>query len=181
MKERASWPMKAWEVRAILDGRKTQTRRVVRPQPGGRLFRGMDSRWYRSALADERNPIRCPYGVPGDRLWVREAWRVFGGREYEYQQDREAVIYREGAELVDSVQGPWRSPIHMPRWASRLTLEIVSVRVERVQEISREDEIAEGTPDGMFFDCLWDSINAKRAPWSSNPWVWVIEFRKAGE
>ena len=94
------------------------------------------------------------------------------------------MFYRADGDLShpeDGSEALWRPSIHMPRWASRITLKIVSVRVERVQEISRADEIAEGTPDGMFFDCLWDSINAKRAPWSSNPWVWVIEFRKAGE
>lgn len=211
-------------VRAILDGRKTQTRRVVKPQPPDGWFapeEGIAWRGEEAGFCGRQRvqvmgsngeadvdveviafPVqRCPYGVPGDRLWVREAWRVFGGREYEYQQGRETVIYREGAELVDSVQGPWRPSIHMPRWASRITLEIVAVRVERLQEITEADAIAEGVESDDYLDRqehfdsvappgssgrphpvtefarLWDSINAKRAPWESNPWAWVIEFR----
>ncbi len=214
MKERPiifSAPM----VRAILGGRKSQFRRIVKlphmnplgawePTTFGGPGLYLDKACTKPANAAERvgmwhtrtaDIVVCPYGVPGDRLWVREAWRVFGGREYEYQQDRETVIYREGAELVDSVQGPWRPSIHMPRWASRITLEIVSVRVERVREINEADAWAEGVqiaardfplvggetaPLGVgirAYRSLWKSIHGADS-WAANPWVWVIEFRR---
>lgn len=170
MKERPiifSGPM----VRAILDGRKTQTRRIVKPQPlavaapfhpeprGGNRWVWMardDAPGYSYATAD----FRCPCGAPGDRLWVRETWAVSHAVDHMRPSElpkSSDIVYYPGTQ---SIGGLMRRPsIHMPRWASRITLEIVSVRVEM----------------------LWDSINAKRAPWSSNPWVWVIEFRRAGE
>ncbi len=184
-------------VRAILDGRKTQTRRVVKPQPGGQLFHGMDWRWYRSALADEREPIRCPYGVPGDRLWVRETFALSvvdpDGPPPEDDHENYDVIYRAdpdqpGGGWTDgdgkAIPPPWRPSIHMPRWASRLTLEVVSVRVERLNEISEADARAEGmdadvaNSPRVWFMATWNAINAKRAPWESNPWVWRVEFRR---
>lgn len=204
MKERASWPMKAWEVRAILDGRKTQTRRVVKLTDSGRVKEpGSPRNWH---LDDPEAVMACPYGVPGDRLWVRETWCPGSATPLgigllpcigpAHLGDK--IAYR----ATDDYGGddpPWRPSIHMPRWASRITLEIVSVRVERVQEISKEDARAEGVrvweewqsrdlpavlnmhdPRDAYAQ-LWDSINAKRAPWESNPWVWVIEFRRAGE
>jgi hypothetical protein len=223
MKERASWPMKAWEVRAILDGRKTQTRRVVRPQPED--FGGFGPpRWWnppylggsaRPASEDDYRAAaikHCPYGVPGDRLWVREAWAVppqlnhLPPRMIDQPKPGElrpgilaVVCYREGYAGYDPWPGTrWRPSIHMPRWASRLTLEIVSVRVERVQEISEEDARAEGVrvweewqsrdlpavlnmhdPRDAYAQ-LWESINGPGS-WAANPWVWVIEFRRIGE
>lgn len=133
-------------VRAILDGRKTQTRRVVKPQPafrpetvaeiteGGRL-RLEDV--VRAAWEHGEGP-RCPYGSPGDRLWVREAHALLPGIAGD---DR--PVYR--ADFGDSrPQPPWRASIHMPRWASRILLEVTDVRVERLQEISTEDVWAEG-------------------------------------
>lgn len=215
MKERPiifSAPM----VRAILDGRETQTRRVVKLTDSGRVKEpGSPRNWH---LDDPEAVMACPYGVPGDRLWVREAWAVppqlnhLPPRMIDQPKPGELrpgilaiVCYREGYAGYDPWPGTrWRPSIHMPRWASRLTLEIVSVRVERVQEISEKDALAEGALEfdspttfvdhGMqsiylpsmgyaraSFMRLWDSINAKRAPWDSNPWVWVIEFRRAGE
>lgn len=205
-------------VRAILDGRKTQTRRVVKPQPADMAALPlMLSDGVR--FATEAKFVRCPYGVPGDRLWVRETWGTGtrpdlheGWRDgIEYRADEEglnehdllplhAVALPDGVDL-DSIAQGWRPSIHMPRWASRIDLEVVSVRVERLQEIGEEDARAEGiefedhTKDAWrgwkSFDgtCLydtalesfrkgWDSLNAKRAPWSSNPWVWVVEFRR---
>lgn len=178
---------------AILADRKTQTRRVVEPQPlssGGGMF-GVES----GHLVSEAEFIAsCPLGHVGDSLWVREKW----GRD----RDGE-LVYAAGFD------GPeewvkWGSPIHMEREWSRITLEITDVRVQRVQDISEEDAIAEGIvvvskghrfhPDAFNSDgklepwwptareaffALWDSINAKRGhPWSSNPWVFALTFRR---
>ena len=167
-------------VRAILKGRKTQTRRVIknilptvqRIEPNG------PNSW---AMFGNNNgwTIECPYGIPGSRLWVREKWRP--------SQVKGKVWY---AEVCGDDQHPrWRSPIHMPRSASRLTLEITAVRAEKLNTISGHDIQAEGldvkfTIPGSFealehYKALWDEINAKRGhPWSSNPWVWVIQFQK---
>lgn len=145
-------------VRAILDGRKTQTRRVVVPQPshveGNTLYLDGDG-FYGRAARDRI--IHCPYGAPGDRLWVRETWTEFyassRGATHEtgvrYKADGGERILsvptaRYGASLTDDDRLAWRPSIHMPRWASRITLEITDVRVQRVQEISEEDAIAEG-------------------------------------
>ena len=203
-------------VRAVLSGTKTQTRRIVKPRPVGVtddskapfIFTPQDQ-----ARGRIGKVIRCPYGAPGDRLWVRETWHG------SFMMDSEPVraitaCHAEGHKFgrvahyaADgnpcATAGRARPSIHMPRSASRITLEVVSVRVERLQEISEEDAVAEGAllfdgPDtfrdnagmqslyfpGMgyaqaAFRDLWDSINAKRAPWESNPWVWVIEFRRA--
>ena len=195
-------------VRAILAGRKTVTRRVMKPHPNHVERR--DGEWLdvweqeisgegaRSVEYEARERvIRCPYGVPGDRLWVRETWGYFGGDEYLYQHSRAAVGYR--ADHLDHLPipgGRWRPSIHMPRWASRLTLDVVSVRVERVQEIRCHDIRAEGVacpehdfPGGFCvsecrslrraFADLWDSINAARGfGWDANPWVFRVEFRR---
>lgn len=189
MKERPilfSAPM----VRAILAGTKTQTRRVVRGPieylgpSGGQddlsswgwffdgeeqhgymvLARGMNERFDNGCIS-----IPCPYGVPGDRLWVRETWRGEGPG---------SVKYRADGDDVGSLK--WRPSIFMPRWASRIDLEVTEVRVQRVQEITREDAIAEGvtTHDVFGFMRLWDSINGKRAPWASYPWVWALTFKR---
>lgn len=184
MKERPilfSGPM----VNAILENRKTQTRRVVKPQPERDPACGV---WFPATTAKRKRhyaneehfrrglPIDwSPYGVVGDRLWVREAWQDGNG----------GIYYR-----ADGIHpGPWKPAIHMPRWASRITLEITGVRVERLQDISNDDARAEGVPEwdgdepgdyrGSFRD-VWDSINGKRHPWSSNPWVWVREFKRIG-
>ena len=166
-------------VRAILDGRKTQTRRLVKPQPKIILAVHSDAsitteRIFRSG--DQR--IHCPYGQPGDRLWVRETFSLSGN----------GYFFRADVPQPETVKYSWNPSIHMPRWASRITLEIINIRVERLQEISEKDANAEGVgtlfkygmPAGRSIDCfhaLWDSINAKRAPWASNPFVWVIEFK----
>lgn len=189
MKERPilfSGPM----VLAILEGRKTQTRRVckardeIKVHPNGQVL----------AHGGFLPELVCPYGQPGDRLWVRETFRIRGGDEYAYQKHQGSVVYREGCELIDS--GPWKPSIFMPRWASRITLEIEAVRVERVQDITEEDALAEGCtrdfgPDGSThwgaglveaktnYQVLWESINAKRGfGWGKNPFVWVIQFKR---
>lgn len=176
-------------VRAILEGRKTQTRRVVKPQPIRDAFQGQHGdvvilgrvparlRPHPENPEDPRravtDPIPCPYGAPGDRLWVREAWHLCP------KKDKERYCYR-----ADGICGaPWKPSIFMPRWACRLELELTAVRVERVQEISADDACEEGIDDDdlppeCIYARLWDSINGKRAPWASNPWVWVLEFRR---
>ena len=160
-------------VRAILDGQKTQMRRAIRRQPPSgcttftfEKFRYDDDEFRTGWYDNFDNYYRCPYGCPGDRLWVRE------------------TAYYQPADVDDLNPGGWRSPIFMTRAASRITLEITSVRVQRVQEISVEDICAEGLPPeavGPFdlFAFHWDSINAKRGyPWADNPWVWAIAFRR---
>lgn len=191
MKERPiifSGPM----VRAILDGRKTQTRRVLRQQPSGPDLHLCGWDWSEGVCVfATRDGLHretyCPYGAPRDLLWVREAW---GQRREGGTVIGSAPIYR--ADWVSCPDTPprWCPSIHMPRWASRLTLLVKSVRVERLQEISEEDAIAEGIgpfANSLTIDCdtesprsvfgaLWDTINGKRAPWARNPWVWVVDF-----
>lgn len=193
MKERPilfSGPM----VRAILDGRKTQTRRVVKPQPVGRqrvieglahVTHGMNPAddgavWYVGDCISAGVEIRCPFGSPGDRLWVRETWQVFEHedlsvdaltlRHVEGQLAGDVVFY---ADDPDEAVDRWRPSIHMPRWASRITLEVVSVRVERLADISESDAKAEGYASASEF---------LGAPWAvsvgQNPWCWVLDIRK---
>jgi hypothetical protein len=175
-------------VRAILEGRKTQTRRVVKFPLIDRNYMGNEVAWCETnAMLREGHHELCPYGASGDRLLVRETWRCRGGREYEYQHHQPSIVYKADAEAVDFLQAEWRPSIYMPRWASRITLEIVSVKVERVAEISPRDAISEGFPvvsNGLesqieWFRSLWDSINSKRGfGWDKNPWVWVVEFKR---
>ena len=161
-------------VRALLEGRKTQTRRVMKPQPKGMARLDTGGSW---PLASGSEFMRCPYGVPGDRLWVRESWRKADSMT-------ESVFYRADEEW--NAGAGWKPSIHMPRWASRLTLEVTGVKVERVQEISERDAVAEGMPPSVpdqataveIFEELWDSINEARGyGWSVNPWVWALTFR----
>lgn len=179
-------------VRATRADLKTKTRRVIKPQPTEQPFNieGTDQ-W---APPDPRDPdapdwsraIRCPYGVAGDRLWGRETFYQNGAGDFIYRANYDAGSFNY------DLTG-WRPSIFMPRVASRLLLEIVSIGVERVQEISEADAIAEGIPfEGVaiargnerpnpipVFARLWDTINAKRGyPWESNCWVWVVEFKR---
>lgn len=179
-------------VQAILAGRKTQTRRACKEligQPECNVrFDPPSQQWQRYGAGGVWLALPCPYGIPGDLLWVRETWAQWTDGEC-----AECCVYKADGKPANENFGPWRSPIHMPRWASRLTLEVTDVRVERVQEISTADAIAEGmlddgggeyAIDGMsvaqvrFMD-LWDSLNVKRGfGWDVNPWVWVVTFRK---
>ncbi len=185
--------------RKVLDGTKTQTRRVIVPQPEltAEFENTSTFRWKGLSITKEALISVCPYGQVGDRLWVRETFceHTTGG-----------VIYRADEEPCEGVYSyhKWKPSIFMPRWASRITLEITEVRVERLQEISDEDAIAEGierhtdSGNNIFwfevasdyhgstqsvtaieaFGKLWDSLNAKRGyPWSGNWWVWVISFK----
>lgn len=207
MKERGilfSAPM----VRALLDGSKTQTRRVAKvpvdatdvrywAPPSGRSQRGWAdpglNYWTPDANgATVSNHLgRCPHGQPGDRLWVREAWRSTGdGGRCNDMPPRDmqphAVWYEaEGAPPADECAGKLRPGMFMPRWATRITLEITGVRVERLQDISSEDAEQEGvkcdmSPRGFVdhYQGLWERINGPGS-WNANPWVWVVEFKKA--
>lgn len=159
-------------VRAILEGRKTQTRRAVKNiKPNDYIDIGPHTEIH---VADLWSIGRSPYGQPGDRLWVREAWA--GTRDGR-------VIYRADPSLDGAdIAWPWRPSIHMSRGLSRLTLEITAIRVERIQDITVEDARAEGMQGARTlgdFSELWDSINAARGyGWEANPWVWVIEFNQ---
>lgn len=194
-------------VRALLDGSKTQTRRILKSncQEIGERDDGSRWPWSEHPLTADDHWHACPYGQPGDHLWVRETFQgpLFDGdREPEYRADPEAFNRPEYCEYAaDGGQAPefmtmddervcrWRPSIHMPRWASRILLEIVSVRVERLQDIGVEDIEAEGVVTSeasimehgcrarvIDFTRLWEGINGAGS-WDENPWVWVVEFR----
>jgi len=182
--------------RAILDGSKTQTRRIVKPQPeqiDGPVIEWCHPRSGCIAAETISELVQfCPYGAPGDRLWVRETWRENAQAGIDYRADTGSYGPADGSADAESVH--WRPSIFMPRAASRISLEITGVRVERVQDISEDDARAEGVapyvwtengragatmPATEVFAELWDKINGKRAPWESNPWVWVVEFKRA--
>ncbi len=184
MKERPilfSGPM----VRAIRDGRKTQTRRILKPQ--GAVLTDEKARSFGIRPPQTRNHpvVPCPYGQPGDRLWVRETWAPHA------DMPTRAAIYRcdRGGDYQDTTTPNfrWSPSIHMPRWASRITLEIVSVRVERLNDISAEDAELEGcnrfvdssgSYDARVQFCeLWESIHG-HGSWDLNQWVWVVEFKE---
>ena len=158
-------------VTAIIQGRKTQTRRVVKaPAPWHPADEGLLEEF---ALGY----ISCPYGKRGETMWVRESFRIDKTLKPHYMADSVLCVYK------------WKPSIHMPRWASRINLEIVDVRMERLQDISEADARAEGcffcshtgnhkTAAQSFYE-LWNSINAKRGyAWSENVWVYVITFRR---
>ena len=170
-------------VRALLNGSKTQTRRVVK-------FSGTNLETFIDHVPNKT--ACCPYGQPGDRLWVRETWRhIEGGAIYDAAGGTSdsfdpETIYRADRE---NYPGPWKPSIFMPRWASRIILEITAVRVERLLKISEADAKAEGAqlsegpctePEFQSYTLgylnLWNSINGPDS-WASNPWVWVIEFK----
>lgn len=210
-------------VRALLDGRKTQTRRTVKLPTKGEYIRPDMGGWSPSTVggADQDGrpvaehvclwnqttgtTLACPYGLPGDRLWVKETWglndTIYGG-DQPIPKAKPADLPSEGlvffateddTEIRNELR--WRPSIHMPRWASRLTLEITDIRVERLQNISEADAMAEGASpceNGVWFDgkpqfagcdargayyCLWEHINGADS-WAANPWVWAVSFRE---
>lgn len=227
MKERPilfSGPM----VRAILDGRKTQTRRILKPVRErfsvylGTTFDGETGFFFRDRASMEYVSASCPYGTVGDRLWVRETVRageddktfdrvllypaddasIFVTDEHDLSSDnfgRWWVLHAYNSDDPDITGGKNVPSIHMPRWASRLLLEITDVRVQRLQQISEDDARAEGAPSAFAshnaiqalggalcgsqhrygFADLWDQINAERAgaDYTSNPWVWAVTFK----
>ncbi|WP_313063443.1 morphogenetic protein [Atlantibacter hermannii] len=198
-------------VRAILDGRKTQTRRIISERHlnlidlGSQIGEcypvecGIDHENSQSYYREH-----CPFGKPGDRIWVRETYQgpLFDYEHMEaYLEDSskfekpDFCVYRadgkpapEFYDADDNLHCCWRPSIHMPRWASRILLEITDVRVERLASISQEDAAKEGYPANpepyggsmdkwLWFRQLWDSIYPEQS-FSHNPWVWVIEFKR---
>ena len=203
-------------VQATLEGRKTQTRRVIKPQPdaiilgepcwniGGyraRIHRGVSS----PRRTENLHPLICPYGQPGDRLWVKEGHYLHGIWDHKMDSDGKSQcsfkLNRDmGVQFIEpnvtitgrstTIPG-WhkRNSLFMPRWASRVTLEVKEVRVERLQYISEMDALAEGTPGGHGaipgdgynatpyeqYRWLWEQIHDPGS-WDANPWVWVITF-----
>lgn len=174
-------------VRAILDGRKTVTRRVVKPQPESRPTpMKKDSCWPGCfAIQGTAKVIRPPY-QPGDTLWVRETWAKSMAGTFMYQADDKAIMVER-----------WRPSIHMPREAARLFLRVTGVRVERLKDIDGHGILKEGIDNGksnpamstrwenmqsMAFAELWNStLKSADLPlygWAANPWVWVIEFER---
>ena len=227
-----------WAIPKIQDGSKTQTRRTkglkkINEHPDDWIPRWDLSDYISTCFTNKTTleglQIKCPYGQVGDRLYVKETWRIVGwweGQPYyleykdgtrmdepgdssEYDEEKyityaqqcdddcikAGIKAQEDGTFIffesEPVPTRWRPSIFMPRWASRIDLEITDIRVERLQNISREDVATEGCPwqrgDGPWDDVkqakewfanLWDSINGKKYPWDSNPWVWVISFRR---
>lgn len=186
-------------VRAILEGRKSQTRRIVTPQPNDSWSKppigvSESGHWVSHGCHSD---LKCPYGTVNDHLWVREAWaHVIVGNQIDYLYRAD---HHTGLEKKDGDQ-KWKPSIHMPKVACRLMLEVTGVKVERVQEITEADAIAEGckklpasgritdVPGGQYggriwssakkwYEELWTSINGPDS-WNSNPFVWVIEFHR---
>ncbi|HHQ3872264.1 TPA: hypothetical protein ACSPXI_005004 [Pseudomonas aeruginosa] len=205
-------------VRAILDGRKTVTRRIVKPQPSLPTTHwwpsnGRGPQWMADGPSEATGGTRqtwgwkeCPFGQPGDRMWVREAWTIDllaaysteKGYDSEYElryraDDAAREIHVAPGEpdpylaLYDSQRGDWRPSIHMPRWASRILLEITAVRVERLHDITpnqciaegawreKDKELGRGQEAIAAFADLWRSTGGD---WDANPWVWVVEFKR---
>jgi hypothetical protein len=183
-------------VRAILDGRKTQTRRVLRLAGAGDGITSVESNGYGKWFTNlGGSGFQCPYGKPGDHLWVRETWGAVSKTEDPAPPEECSIEYRADLPLgcTDQPGGwpsedakgnekapHWKPSIFMPRWASRIILEVMDVRVEQLQDISEEDCCREmGCPLSGCFKILWDSLNAKRGySWDVNPFVWVISFRR---
>lgn len=209
-------------VRAILEGRKTQTRRVVKPVGNDGGFVILDygkGGWpYRSDDGDsamhtvkrsgklylDESPHASPYGQPGDRLWVRETWAYHVQAIGSVCDEDGPFVYRADS-MADQHRlcDKWTPSIHMPRFASRITLEITSVRVERLNNISEADAVAEGIEHDenypplwkrgdlrgdqntvkvtafpkLAYRSIWEAINGADS-WQANPWVWVVEFKK---
>lgn len=176
-------------VRAILDGRKTVTRRAVKDLEPGCRYQGLepDGR-HLFTKGPAYGKVSCPYGEPGDRLWVRETFAVYGDEKFaaiHYRADRPHHVAQKGM--------GYKPSIHMPRWACRILLEVTDVRVERLQAITYEQAAAEGvhrdqrmwfaTDEGgpafkypeQAFAQLWRQTGGD---WDANPWVWVVEFKR---
>lgn len=192
-------------VRAILDGRKTQTRRPIKVQPNPKLVAGaelVDRFWcwlsgHDGSIAGKiLKTGHCPFGQPGDQLWVRETFYCDMPEGEPIEERRKELCYRvdvpsgrfQDAGYWSETGSYWRPSIHMPRWASRITLEVTGVRVERVKEISEADARAEGVEESSAwfkdghrntyipsFHRLWEQTYP--GSWERNDWVWVVEFK----
>ena len=201
-------------VRAILEGRKSQTRRIINPDTWNPASSEFSGRFRLGAYSDKIGlqayfehldtgnwfGTKCPYGQPGDRLWVKENFSWYG-----CEYDQSEVAYKADTDYPPPCFPKWKSSRYMPRWASRITLEITGIRVERLQDISGQDAIAEGidriggntsccpwrnyriseasemplhcsTPTRSYMT-LWELLNGPGS-WDKNPWVWVIEFSR---
>lgn len=140
-------PLRTWEIRAILDGRKNQMRRPVKPQPKRSLTMNAGGNWRgadRCGVDPKSSTLKCPYGKIGDQLWVRETWHPAFKRDKENNGCIYKADYGHRRDLVKEYDCDWIRSIHMPKWASRLTLEVTNVRIERATDISEEDAKAEG-------------------------------------
>jgi hypothetical protein len=181
-------------VNAIRENRKTQTRRIVTPQPNDSWSKppiGVSESGHWVSHGCQSN-LKCPYGTVRDHLWVREAWAhvIVGNQiDYLYRADHHTGIEKKNGDQK------WKPSIHMPKVACRLMLEVTGVKVERVQEISETDAIAEGCSGDRFatghgnieevspseqYKELWEKINGPNS-WASNPFVWVIEFQRLNQ
>ena len=170
-------------VKAILNGRKTQTRRAIKPQPGDDYTKNSkisydadgDCIWWRLPGPMVMTGAKNKFGKIGDRLWVKETFQPV-------QLASEVTQWRYRATDKKGL-APWKPSIFMPRKASRITLEITGIRVERLKDISNEDCFAEGLPadttkgNRTWYGDLWEEINGKGS-WDENPWVWVVAFKK---
>ena len=203
--------LQGWGVKATLDGLKTQTRRTYglekineSPNEWGKPRYDGDGIWLFPHEYGDIVEIKCPYGGPGDTLWIREAWAENERGQILYKADYESITRAMDFPLIPI---KWKPSIFLPKEKARLWREIVSVRAERVQEISEEDAKAEGCqliartirpfslspqphftePERPFiyrdhFIGIWDSLNAKRGyGWDFNPWVWPIEYKQLPE
>lgn len=186
-------------VHALLAGRKTQTRRIVKPHPdeNGATYMPVAPAldweeyykmewkpWQWDTENGESIMKHCPYGSKGDLLWVRETFTVFEPEHCEGMRNRHCykASFHESAEewrkecISDGYSYNWKPSIFMPKYAARIWLEVLDVRIERLHEISEKDAKAEGVADGNDFKSLWQKINRN---WGDNPWVWVVEFKVA--
>ncbi|HBX6085278.1 TPA: morphogenetic protein [Klebsiella pneumoniae] len=174
-------------VRAILDGRKTQTRRAVKfPVHDKNLGCELAGNELAGELS-AGNYLNSAFGKPGDRIWVRETWAEAGAsapdlKLYRANYPEHVPSIYENVPPAEEIR--WTPSIHMPRTASRIQLEITDVRVERLRSMSQDDARAEGViaasgpmEAGLAFRELWDSIYGEES-WKANPWVWVIEFKR---
>ena len=176
-------------VRAILDERKTQTRRLVKSYYNVDLKRVLDPSkdgtfdFVFNNKEESSHLVKCPFGQPGDFLWVKETFARYP--QFTYKADRYEFKDSNGKVWIPK----WTPSIHMPRHLSRILLQVINIRVERVQDISEEDVKAEGVKPTInssrcldkyksSFESLWDSINKEGSKWDDNPWVWVIEFNQ---
>jgi hypothetical protein len=208
--------MTAESIRAILDRRKIQTRRVMNPQPfpcdhaqfteaswkdaPTAWVSDDDGDWFCDYCGNGINSAgesiyKCPFGQPGNRLWIREGWAAHKRHDKKKPSDIPPFSWRYHKEAIESglpenrcdKMGKWRNAMYMPRWASRITLEVIEVRVEQVQSISEVDCRLEGcgplfkTLSRDRFAAVWQSINGKRAngkyAWKKNPYIWAITFK----
>jgi hypothetical protein len=193
-------------VQAILRDEKTETRRVIKPQPSPEHWQKIECEWYHPlrvrrngveypadkayGFASEDEDWRCPYGGPGCNLWVRETflWDEVG-TDVSYRADYDDET---AAAIIEGSGDRWRPSIHMPRWAARINLRVREISVERLHEITEEAAKAEevdAIPEApaalshrTSFARLWDKINEKRGyGWDRNPWVWVVKFTVSDE